>query len=107
MKKKEIKKEDNKVEASKYAGILIRPRITEKATFLQNEGNVYTFEIGNSTTKKEVAKAIKDIYKVTPLKIRTIMLPRKKVLVRGKIGSQSAIKKALVYLKKGDKIDFA
>ena len=69
--------------------------------------NVYTFEVTKNATKDAVAKAVKTLYKVTPTKIRVINLPAKKVFVRGRKGTQSAVKKALVYLKKGDKIDLA
>ncbi len=84
---------------------ILRPRITEKSGMANEALNVYTFEVAQNATKPSIAKAIKLLYKVTPLKIRTINLPRKSVFVRGKSGKQSAIKKALVFLKKGDKID--
>ena len=87
--------------------IIIRPRITEKSGIMSETLNLYTFEVAKDSTKQSIAKAIKTAYKVTPLKNRTINLPRKKVFVRGRNGSQPAVKKALVYLKKGDKIEFA
>ncbi len=69
--------------------------------------NIFTFEVAKNASKPAIAKAIKALYKVTPLKIRTINLPRKRVFVRGKFGAQPMTRKALVYLKKGDKIDMA
>lgn len=87
--------------------IIIRPRITEKAGDMSEKLNVFTFEVGKNATKGSIAKAVKALYKVTPLKVRTVSLPRKKVLVRGRYGMQPAIKKAFVYLKKGDKIEMA
>ncbi len=84
--------------------IILRPRITEKAGIMSENLNMYTFEVEKNASKPSIARAIKSLYKVTPLKIRTISLPRKKVFVRGKIGMQSSVKKALVYLKKGEKI---
>ena len=87
--------------------IIIRPRITEKSGMMNESSNVYTFEVAKDSNKYLIAKAIKSLYKVTPIMVRTINLPRRKVLVRGKRGTQSAVKKALVYLKKGDKIEFA
>ena len=84
--------------------IILRPRITEKSGVMNENLNLYTFEVAKNSTKPSIAKAIKQLYKVTPLKIRTIMLPRKEVFVRGKFGSKPAVKKALVFLKKGDKI---
>ena len=87
--------------------IILRPRITEKSGIMGEALNVYTFEVTKNATKDAVAKAVKTLYKVTPTKIRVINLPAKKVFVRGRKGTQSAVKKALVYLKKGDKIDLA
>lgn len=82
------------------------PKITEKAGIKAESQNVYTFEVTKEATKKSVAKAIKDIYKVTPIKVNITKLPAKNVLRRGKKGRTQAIKKALVFLKKGDKIAF-
>ena len=87
--------------------IILRPRITEKTGIMNETANIYTFEVVLNATKQTVEKAIKSLYKVSPTKVRIINLPAKKVFVRGKNGSKSAVKKALVYLKKGDKIEFA
>ncbi len=85
--------------------IILRPRVTEKSGIMNESLNVYTFEVAKNATKQTVAKAIKALYKVTPEKVRVVNLPARNVVVRGKKGTQSAIKKALVYLKKGDKIN--
>lgn len=87
--------------------VILRPRITEKAGLSIEAQNVYTFEVKKDATKGEISKAIKDMYKVTPIKVRTVHLPAKSIIVRGRYGTQSSIKKALVYLKKGDKIEIA
>jgi large subunit ribosomal protein L23 len=86
---------------------IIRPRITEKAGIMSESLNVYTFEVSKNSTKDSIAKEVKTLYKVTPEKIRIVNLPARAVFVRGKKGTQSAVKKALVYLKKGDKINIA
>ncbi|MCK5096088.1 MAG: 50S ribosomal protein L23 [Candidatus Pacebacteria bacterium] len=106
----EIVTAEKKVNAKKNVatslhGVLKHPRITEKAAILAGDG-VYTFEIDPKATKIDVARAIKEVYKVEPRKISISKLPAKKKLVRGKRGTTSAVKKALVYLKKGDKIEF-
>jgi large subunit ribosomal protein L23 len=86
------------------SNILKRPRITEKAS-LKNEKGVYVFEIPQSSTKKDVEKAVKDLYKVVPVKVGVVNIPSKNVFVRGKRGVKSGYKKAYVYLKKGEKIE--
>ncbi len=86
---------------------IIRPRITEKAGIMNEALNVYTFEVALDSTKDTVSREIKNLYKVTPTKVRIVNLPARAVIVRGRKGRQSAVKKAFVYLKKGDKINLA
>jgi large subunit ribosomal protein L23 len=86
--------------------IIKKPRITEKSGIQAETMGVYTFEVTEIANKKNVAKAVKEIYKVTPVKVNITNLPAKKVFARGKIGRKSGVKKAVVYLKKGDKIEF-
>lgn len=86
------------------SNILIRPHITEKAT-MSSEASVYVFEIATKATKHTVAKAITELYKVTPVKIRTVSIPAKNTFVRGKRGTSAGYKKAYVYLKKGETIE--
>lgn len=86
--------------------ILSRPRITEKATMLvSNARPVYTFEVSSDANKTTVLAAVKAKYKVDPIKVNIVNLPAKNVFVRGKRGTTKAVKKALVYLKAGDKIE--
>lgn len=89
---------------AKYADILLRPRITEKANLIA-EKNIHTFEVALSATKTQVLAAIKAFYKVSPVKVRIVRNPVKQVFVRGKKGTKGGVKKAYVYLKKGDKIE--
>ncbi len=81
-----------------------KPRITEKVSFLM-EKNAYTFEVSRSTTKNEIKKEIEKLYKVKPTKVNVLRIPKKKIVVRGKIGVRGGGKKAIVYLKTGDKIE--
>jgi large subunit ribosomal protein L23 len=86
--------------------IIKKPRITEKSGLQAEMAGVYTFEVMPEANKKSIAKAVKEIYKVTPVKVNITNLPMKKVFSRGKSGQKSGVKKAVVYLKKGDKIEF-
>lgn len=87
------------------SNVLVRPHITEKAAY-ESAHNAYAFEIAPWATKDQVKKAVLEIYKVTPVKVNVAYLPAKKVVVRGKKGTKSGLKKAYVFLKKGDKIEF-
>lgn len=90
---------------SDSAGVIIRPHITEKSGVLSQSG-VYTFEVSKNATKATIAKAAKILYKVNPVKVSIINLPAKNVFVKGRIGVVSGTRKALITVKKGEKIDF-
>ena len=85
--------------------IIKNPRITEKASF-HAEQNVYTFDVTENANKTEIKKAIFSLYKVHPVKVNILRVQDKQVMSRGKKGVKSGGKKALVYLKKEDKIEF-
>lgn len=91
-----------------FRSVIRRPRLTEKAANL-TVGNVYTFEIEPGASKHDVARAVKALYKVTPKKIAVVNTKGKRVSLRTRrgMGRKSASRKAYVYLKAGDKIDFA
>ena len=86
------------------SSVLLNPRVTEKAS-QSAQKNVYVFEVAPKATKKTIADAVKEYYKISPLKIGIVNLPRKKIMARGKIGMRGGGKKAYVYLKEGDKIE--
>lgn len=87
--------------------IVIRgPRLTEKATVVA-ENNVYTFNVNPSATKSEIKKAISALYGVNPVKVAIVNRAPQAIFVRGKKGFTAGRKKAMVYLKKGDTIEFA
>lgn len=84
--------------------VLVRPLITEKAAILA-EKQTYVFEVARNTNKIEIGKAIEALYGVVPIRVNIINLPDTRVFVRGKNGVKSGVRKALVTLKKGDKIE--
>ena len=83
--------------------VILAPRITEKAS-KQSEVNAYTFVVTKNATKHTIMASIKKEYKVTPLAINITNMPTKNTFIRGKFGTQAGIKKAIVFLKKGDTI---
>jgi len=84
--------------------VLVEPWITEKSHAAIAE-NKYVFRVTRMATKPEVKKAIEGFYKVSVEKIAmTNLLPKKRAYGRFE-GTKSSIKKAVVTLKKGDKIE--
>lgn len=97
------KKEEKKGE--RFSHIITRPRITEKAS-TRSGGNSYTFDVSNTANKSEIKKAIREIYGVVPVKVRTLYVKQKQRIRGGVSGETSARKKAIVFLKAGDSIEF-
>lgn len=85
--------------------VIIRPRITEKATNAAENGT-YLFDVALTATKHSVAKAVEALYKVSPVKVNIVRTPAQTTYRRGKKGSTGITKKAYVFLKKGEKIEF-
>ena len=98
-KKTTTEKKEEKV----VAKIITAPRITEKAS-MQSSANAYTFVVKKDATKHTILAEFVKEYKVTPKAINITNMPRKNTFVRGKFGTQAGIKKAIVFLKKGDSI---
>ncbi len=99
---------DVKDETGKLSGTLLAPWLSEKA-LIGTEKGVYAFHVPKEATKHDVALAIQKTYKVSPTKIRVVNLPARKVRMRTRrgYGMRPARRKAYVYLKKGDTIQFA
>ncbi len=89
------------------AHVLRHARITEKAT-MHRDTKVYTFDIAERATKRDVIRAVFQLYKVTPRMIRIVSIPMKSVrhARTGKTGMKGGGKKAYVYLKQSDSITF-
>jgi large subunit ribosomal protein L23 len=86
--------------------ILKAPRITEKAVYM-TVNNVYVFEIAQDATKRDVIAAVQALYNVKPRKVNIVRKrPRSYVArFRNRKGKKRGLKKAYVFLKKGEKID--
>jgi large subunit ribosomal protein L23 len=104
---KKNKKEDvDEKKKEKTHPMIKGPRITEKSA-ISAEKNVYTFNVAQNANKNEIKKAIKFIYGVTPINVAVTQIAKKTVTRRGITSVKQGGKKAVVYLKKGDKIIFA
>ena len=90
--------------------ILFKPIITEKASKISERLNQYTFLVDKGSNKIQIKKAVEDIYDVKVDNVSTINYgsERKKRYTKNGIqnGKSNSIKKAIVKLAEGDKIDF-
>lgn len=84
--------------------ILRKPKISEKSMSLA-EGNKYVFEVDPRSNKTEIRQAVEQIFKVKVLKVNTIRMKGKLVRRRNALGRTPEVKKAIVTLRPGDKIE--
>lgn len=86
--------------------ILIKPHITEKTVKLTSRG-VFTFLIKKEARKEQIKAVVEKLFNVKVVSVKTIFIKGelKKNLRSNTYYSKNSIKKALVQLKKGQKID--
>jgi large subunit ribosomal protein L23 len=85
-------------------GIIIRPVITEKSTYLREKANHVVFEVAMNAGKLEIKKAVETLFKVKVLRVHTVKVRGKSRRVGKHVGRKSDWKKAIVKLKPGDTI---
>lgn len=86
--------------------IVIKPIITEKSLSLAARG-WYTFSVAEASRKPQIARAIGNLYTVTVVDVRTMIMHGKERHAgkKQKNVRKSDWKKALVKLKQGQNID--
>jgi len=86
------------------SNILIKkPIISEKSFNLAADG-VYTFLVDLNSGKKQIAREVEELFKVDVISVNIVNIPGKIKRVKKGYGKRSDIKKALVRIKKGQKI---
>lgn len=86
--------------------VIKKPLFTEKGMDLKERENKILIEVNPKANKHEIKKAIEEILKVKVERVATIN-ERGKLKRFGKsVGRTSERKKAVITLKKGEKLDF-
>lgn len=87
--------------------IVLKPVISEKSYSLANESNKYVFFVSSKVNKIEIKSAVEKKYKVKVTGVNITVKPGKmtKDWKSNKATRKSDKRKAIVSLKKGDKID--
>ena len=102
-KKKEIKKEDDKLPI-KFYDLIKKPIITEKGTLLSNNSQI-VFSIPMNANKTIIKQAVEKLFGVNVKKIKIIISKGKTKRFKGKKGKRKNEKKAIISLEEGQKID--
>ncbi len=89
--------------------ILKKPLVTEKVSAF-NEKGIYGFVVDPDVNKVEIKKEVERLYGVSVLKVNTMKYAgkRKTRYTKKRVmkGKTSSYKKAIVFLKSGEVIDF-
>lgn len=86
--------------------VIKRPLFTEKGSSLKESENKILVEVSKDANKLEIKEAIEDIFKVKVEKVATIKVHGKWKRYGRSVGKRPDRKKALITLKKGEKLDF-
>ena len=82
--------------------------LTEKATLLSEKLNKYVFRVNPKANKLQIKDAVEKLFKKSVLSVNTCNYAGKKKRERtASFGRKPHWKKAIVTLKKGDKIELA
>lgn len=84
--------------------VIKRPLITEKSTKLIEERK-YTFEVMQGANKIEVKEAVEQVFNVKVVAVNIINVRKKERKVGKYEGLRPAVRKAIVTLAEGQKLD--
>ncbi|MCS6778435.1 MAG: 50S ribosomal protein L23 [Geminicoccaceae bacterium] len=91
------------IRASTY-DVIIAPVITEKATML-SEKNQIVFKVRPDATKPQIKAAVEALFNVKVTAVNTLNVKGKVKRSRGRLGRRPDVKKAIVTLAEGARID--
>ena len=82
------------------------PIITEKSHLQKAEGNKVTFRVDVKANKREVKKAVEELFKVKVVSVNTMVRKGKSKGMAYRSYMRPDIKRAVVTLREGDAIEF-
>ena len=88
----------------KGSAVLLRPVITERSMTETNVGR-YTFQVAKAATKRDIADAVAESFKVDVVAVNVIHVPGKTRRLGRRIGHRPDWKKAIVTLAQGQRIE--
>jgi large subunit ribosomal protein L23 len=88
----------------RHYDVIIAPVITEKAT-IASERNQVMFKVAMHATKPQIKEAVEKLFDVKVKSVNTNIRIGKVKASRGRVGVQSQVKRAIVTLEEGHRID--
>jgi len=88
----------------KHYDTIVAPVVTEKSTRLGELSQV-VFKVRQEATKPQIKAAVEALFDVKVTAVNTLNVKGKVKRFRGQLGRRSDVKKAIVTLAEGQKID--
>ncbi len=88
----------------RHYDVIVAPIITEKAT-IAAENNQVVFKVRRNATKPQIKAAVEKLFDVKVTAVNTLLRTGKNKVFRGVRGVQQDMKKAVVTLADGHRID--
>jgi len=88
----------------RHYDIILSPAITEKAT-IASEHNQVVFKVARGATKPQIKEAVEKLFDVKVKSVNTHVRKGKIKAFKGTVGEQSDVKRAIVTLEEGHRID--
>ena len=89
---------------ARHYDTIVAPVITEKAT-IASEANQFVFKVARDATKPQIKAAIEKLFDVKVTAVNTLLRKGTNKVFRGRPGRQQDVKKAIVTLADGHRID--
>jgi large subunit ribosomal protein L23 len=88
----------------RHYDVIIAPVITEKATMMSEQNRV-VFKVNAKATKPQIKEAVEKLFDVKVRRVNTLVRRGKVKAFKGRRGEQQSVKRAIVTLEEGHKID--
>lgn len=88
----------------RHYDVIIAPVITEKAT-MASEHNKVMFKVARTATKPQIKEAVEKLFDVKVKSVNTLIREGKIKTFKNRLGQQSDVKRAIVTLEEGHRID--
>ncbi len=88
----------------RHYDVILAPVITEKAT-MASEHNKVIFKVAKDATKPQIKEAVEKLFDVKVKSVNTLTRAGKVKVFKNRVGRQSDVKRAIVTLEEGQRID--
>ena len=88
----------------RHYDIIVAPVVTEKAT-MASEHNKVVFKVASKATKPQIKEAVEKLFDVKVKNVNTLTRKGKLKVFKNRLGQQSDVKRAIVTLEEGHRID--